>query len=194
MQRSLPRFARATLAATAALALLLAESPARADGWTSFSPLAEATAEALKDLRFWSQGEIGAAGAITDWQHPGGVSLRAAFSIRGVGFATALRYERIDGAHGGVVALGARFRPLAFAHVDLYRRFDPFLGLGGEIGGDEKGFRAAGTVSGGFDLALFTESKGHPALTFEYELRPLKLPSSTPFQILHLGGAFRSVF
>ena len=154
----------------------------------------EATAEALRDLRFWSQGEIGAAGALTDWQHPGGASLRASFSIRGVGFATALRYERIADAHGGVFALGARFRPLAFAHVDLYRRIDPFLGLGGEIGGDEKGFRAAGTVSGGFDLALFTDSKGHPALTFEYELRPLKHPSSTPLQILHIGGAFRSVF
>ena len=145
-------------------------------------------------MSFWSQGEIGAAGAITDWQHPGGASLRASFSIRGVGFATALRYERIVGAHGGVFALGARFRPLAFAHIDLYRRIDPFLGLGGEIGGDERGVRAAGTVSGGFDFALFTDSKGHPALTFEYELRPLKHPSSTPLQILHVGGAFRSVF
>jgi hypothetical protein len=184
-----------SLAAAAALSLLLTSTAARADAGMSFGPIVEATAEALREMRFWSQGEIGAAGAITDWHHPGGVSLRGSISLEGFGLATALRYERIAGAHGGVFALGGRFRPLAFAHVDLYRRFDPFLGIGGEIGGDQAGFRAAGTVSGGFDLALFGDTpKMHPALTFEYELRPLRFPSATPLQILHIGGAFRGVF
>lgn len=182
------------LSAAAALSLFLASAPARADAGMSLGPIIEATAEALRDLRFWSQGEIGAAGALSDWHHPGGVSLRASLSIEGFGVAAALRYERIAAAHGGVLALGGRFRPLAFAHVDRYRHFDPFIGIGGEIGGDQAGFRAAGTVSGGFDLALFDDPKMHPALTFEYELRPLKFPSATPLQILHIGGAFRGVF
>ncbi|WP_437989780.1 hypothetical protein [Sorangium sp. So ce145] len=46
----------------------------------------------------------------------------------------------------------------------------------------------------GLDFVLFPEEDAQPALVLEYQLRPLRTPSDTPLQILHLGAAMRGVF
>lgn len=185
---------RALGAATVAAALLSPAAASASDSAPAFTALGSAVVEALNELRFWGQAQIGAAGAISDWAEPGGVSLRASMSVRGIGLAGALRYEQVEGRDGGVLALGGQFRPLAFAQMTAYERIDPFLSLGGEVGGERDALRADLYAGAGLDFVLFPEEDAQPALVLEYQLRPLRTPSDTPLQILHLGAAMRGVF
>lgn len=181
-------------AVTVAAALLAPAAASASKSAPAFTGLGSAIVEALNALRFWGQAQIGAAAAISDWEHPGGVSLRASMSVRGIGLAGAIRYEQVEGRGGGVLALGGQLRPLAFAHMTTYERVDPFLSVGGEIGGEQDALRAGLYVGAGLDFALFPEEDAQPTLVLEYQLRPLRAPSDTPLQILHLGAAMRGVF
>lgn len=180
--------------ASAAFALLAPATASASDPAAGFGGLGSAVVEALNDLNFYSQGQIGAAAAVSDWEQPGGVSLRASMSILGIGAAAAIRYERVGGRGGGVLALGGQLRPLGLLKMNIYRRIDPFVSLGGEIGGERDALRACGYIGAGLDLALFPDEDPHPAFVLEYQLRPLRTPSDTPLQIVHLGAAMRGVF
>ncbi|WP_437275336.1 hypothetical protein WME90_29290 [Sorangium sp. So ce375] len=199
--RSSPRSLRARWAAGRALGAAIVAaalvSPAVAsasDSAPAFTGLGSAVVEALNELRFWGQAQIGAAAAISDWEDPGGVSLRASMSVRGIGLAGAIRYEQVEGRGGGVLALGGQLRPLALAKMTAYERIDPFLSLGGELGSERSAFRADLYAGAGLDFSLFPEEDAQPTLVVEYQLRPLRTPSDTPLQILHLGAAMRGVF
>jgi len=186
---------RRILAAAATFAVLLCPAAASAsDPAAAFTGLGSAIVQALNELRFWGQAQIGTAAAISDWKDPGGVSLRGSMSIKGFGLAAALRYERVGGRDGGVLALGGQLRPLALLEIKAYERIDPFLSLGGELGGEHDGIRACAYAGAGLDFALFPHHDAQPTLVLEYQLRPLRAPSDTPLQILHLGAAMRGVF
>ncbi|WP_437739991.1 hypothetical protein WMF39_30245 [Sorangium sp. So ce1504] len=180
--------------ATMAAALVSPAAASASDSAPAFTGMGSAVVEALNELRFWGQAQIGATGAISDWEEPGGVGLRASMSVRGIGLAGALRYEQVEGRGGGVLALGGQLRPLAFAQMTAYERIDPFLSLGGEVGGERDALRADLYAGAGLDFVLFPEEDAQPALVLEYQLRPLRTPSDTPLQILHLGAAMRGVF
>jgi hypothetical protein len=182
-------------AATCAVIALLAPAAASAsDPAAGFSALGPAVVEALKELTFYGQGQIGAAAAVSDWGQPGGVSLRASMSVIGVGIAGAIRYERVGGRDGVALALAGQLRPFGLLEMKVYRRIDPFISLGGEVGGERERLRALGYIGAGIDLALFPDEDPHPALVLEYQIRPLRAPSDTPLQILHVGAAMRGVF
>lgn len=181
------------LFAAAVAASMGLASPASATNIYPFEDLGQAVAEAITSFTLYSQGQIGLAGTVQDFRSPGGISLRSSITFYGLGLAAALRYERIGGRHGGVFALGGQLRPLGLLENRLYRRLDPFVSLGGEIGGDEASVRGSGVVGVGCDLALFDRKDG-PALTLEYQIRPLRYPDDTPLHLLHVGAAFRSVF
>jgi hypothetical protein len=181
-------------AASAALILLVSSAASASDSAPGFSGLGSAVVEALNEMTFYSQGQIGAAAAVSDWSQPGGVSLRASVSLLGIGVAAAVRFERVGGRDGGVLALGGQLRPFGLLKMKIYRRLDPFISLGGEIGSESDLLRAAGYVGAGMDIALFPDEDPHPAFVLEYQLRPLRTPSDTPLQILHLGAAMRGVF
>jgi hypothetical protein len=181
-------------AASAALTLLAPAAASASDPAAALGALGAAVVEALSEMTFYSQGQIGAAAAVSDWGQPGGVSLRASMSLFGIGVAGAIRYERVGGRDGGGLALGGQLRPLGLLEMKIYRRIDPFLSLGAEVGGERDLFRASGYVGAGLDVALFPDEDPHPAFVLEYQLRPLRTPSDTPLQILHLGAAMRGVF
>jgi len=188
--------ARRSLAAATSVALtFLAPAAASAsDPAAAFDSLGVAVIEALTKMTFYSQGQIGAAAAVSDWGQPGGVSLRASMSLFGIGGAAAIRFERVGGRDGGVLALGGQLRPFGLLKMKIYRRIDPFISLGGEVGGERDLFRASGYVGAGLDVALFPDEEPHPAFVLEYQIRPLRTPSDTPLQLLHLGAAMRGVF
>jgi len=188
------RRARRLLAAASASAALLIPAAASASDPSGMSALGPAIVEALNEFTLYSQAQFGLAGALGDWAHPGGMSLRTSISFVGFGAAAALRYERISGRHGAALALGGQLRLLGALEMKLYQSIDPFVSLGGEIGGDSDAIRASGYLGAGCDVALFPSHEFHPALVFEYQIRPLRTPSDMPLQLLHLGAAIRSVF
>ncbi len=146
------------------------------------------------EMTFYSQAQLGLSGALADWERPGGVSLRASMSFFGFGAAGSLRFESAGAQRSGALGLGAQLRPLGLMQTKLYRYIDPFVSLGGEIGGGDGGLRAAGYVGAGCDVALFPDEELHPALVLEYQVRPLRTPSDMPAQLLEVGAAIRSVF
>lgn len=190
----LPAGSSLAAAASAALILLASSAASASDSAPAFSALGSAVVEGLKEMTFYSQAQIGAAAAVSDWSQPGGVSLRASLTVFGIGAAAAIRLERVGGRDGGVLALGGQLRPFGLLKMKIYRQIDPFISLGGEIGGENDLLRAAGYVGAGLDIPLFPDEDPHPAFVLEYQLRPFRTPSDTPLQILHLGAAMRGVF
>jgi hypothetical protein len=179
----------------AAAAFFLLPASASASSSAEFSALGPAVAESLKEFSLSSQGQIGLAGALSDWKHPGGVSLRSSVSFFGFGLGGALRYERVNERHGATLGIAGHFRPLGLLGTRLYRFLDPYVSLGIEAGaGEREWFRAAAYVGLGLDVGLFPSLKTHPALVLEYQVRPFRTPSDMPLQVLHIGGAVRTVF
>ena len=72
-------------AASAALTLLAPAAASASDPAAALGALHTAVMEALAELTFYSQTQIGAAAAVSDWGQPGGVSLRASMSLFGIG-------------------------------------------------------------------------------------------------------------
>jgi hypothetical protein len=109
----------------------------------------------------------------------------------GIGLAAALRYEHVAGVSGADLSIAAQLRPLALAESRVYRIFDPFMTLGGELGGG--GVRGALVAGGGFDLSLFPGLATHPAITVDYQVRPLRAPADLPLQMFQVGPTLRWV-
>jgi hypothetical protein len=179
---------RRLLAAAAIPALLVAPSAARAEAHPSLL----GPGDFKFHLRFYTQAHVGTAAALADWKHPGGIALRGGFSLLGLGLAAALRFERVAGAPGTELSLAAQLRPLALAESRVYRIFDPFVSLGGELGGGG-GARGAMVTGGGFDIALFPGLATHPAITVDYQVRPLRTPADLPRQLFQVGPTLRWV-
>lgn len=169
-------------------------SPSAARAHDPLNGLGPAIVEALNEMTFYSQAQLGLTGALADWERPGGMSLRASMSFFGIGAAGSLRFEPDGSSTSGSLGLGGQLRPLGLAQTKLYRDIDPFVSLGGEIGGGDDGLRAAGYVGAGCDVALFPAEEFHPVFVLEYQVRPLRTSPDMPAQLLHVGAAMRSVF
>src|SRR5580693_8837331 len=75
------------LPALVALGLALAPAKVRADAWPTFAGVKPF------DLNFYSQVQVGAAGVLAGGPKPGGMELRAALNVGGIGASAGGRYE-----------------------------------------------------------------------------------------------------
>jgi hypothetical protein len=100
------------------------------------------------------------------------VELQLNGSLEGLGLEVGYGYERItrtdqEVAHGGYVRAGLQWRPLRTAAEEVervYRYVDPYLSIGGLLGGlryqEDSYFRALAYVGTGLDIGLRSDSQG----------------------------------
>ncbi|WP_437668715.1 hypothetical protein [Sorangium sp. So ce131] len=177
------------------IALAPAEARAHTPSWTG---LAEELAEALAEMNFHSQLQVGVAAMLASGLRPGGMELRGTVNVHGFGASVGARYEPYPSGVGVLASLGLELRPLALAEINFFRALDPYVWVGGEIGGGSRGFRLAQDVGLGLDIGLFSRVDSnrenlHPALTLRYQYRAVQTPDDLPSHLLHIGGALRIV-
>ncbi len=185
------------------LALLLGGlavlAPVEARASESMPGLGEAIVQAMNDFSLNSQFQIGAAGVMTGGPRFGGTELRATLTMVGIGGSLGGRFETYPhGGQGGLGFVDLQLRPVG-ALSQFYRILDPYLSVGGELGGGSRGLRAAQTLGVGLDIGLFGGKKSnpsgmHPAITLRYQFRTVQTPDDLPSHLVHLGASFRTVF
>ena len=117
------------------------------------------------DLNFYAQAQLTMLGSMAlDDPCFCGLELFADVSMMGLGLAVGVGFEQMqidedDDLHpGGYVLAELQTRPLGTFELDLYEWFDPFIGLGGRLGGvavdDSAELRATFYVGTGVDVRV----------------------------------------
>lgn len=164
-----------------------------------FGGVLRAAAQAIANLYFYSQVQIGSAAVVADAQRPGGMSVRGSLSVVGLGAQGWFRYEQDLLAPTQSVRRGAlggaafEFRPVPFAQSRWHRFVDPHVAAGFELGGGAGAFRATSSIAAGLDIGLMPWLDEHPALTLQYQWRPLQTPDDYATHLLQFGMAWRIV-
>lgn len=133
----------------------------------------------------------------------GGVEAQSNFSVKGLGAAAGLGFERLRAfegedsqlLYGGYLMLSAQWRPAATFDKHLFEWFDPHIDLGGKLGGVESpqsgAFRGAFTLGGGFDVGIHKSKKWHPVLSLDYRFDAARAPDDVARHFLLFGGGAR---
>ena len=128
----------------------------------------------------------------------GGIETRGALSLMSVGTAVSAGFERVTDhpggiLYGGYIGLAPQWRPVALIDKHIFPYFDPYIELGGRVGGigsgDDVFFRAALITGAGIDIG-FAEDEFHPMLTIGYRLEPLRHPDDLD-HVLLIGAGVR---
>lgn len=124
---------------------------------------------------FRPQFKLSANALIPEAEGFGGVELHASASILGFGLILAGGWERaalMPGApDGGYALVQVQVCPLTWTSERTFAIFNPYVAVGGLLGGLDPGvFRAGLAASVGFDLTVFPadDFETRPAITFEF--------------------------
>ena len=148
---------------------------------------------------FKGQAQISVRAAMSPRAELGLVSLNADFSLSGIGIRLGYGYEHLVAtgvvpAHGGFFELGLQWRPVQSFTETAYRMIDPFIALGGLVGGanqDGEGlFRGAALLDVGVDIAL-SAKRGHPVLHVGYRYHLAQVPEWAPAHLFTFGLGWR---